>query len=624
MPLAFLVQLVPHASFKGTASLGRMQAELEKKLNGIAASVASPGSDSEADLVKSAVSGFIDYYKDRVSSVVVTRGADAYGRHGSDGWSDSKKPDSSADAGSVIKFGAKGDGVTDDTAAFLAALASEAYVTVPTAPVFYKITGPITVPAGKELVGIGAPLLKYSGTVGNIGVVQSGGDGCSIVNLTIDGGNTNNPMTPFSSVGVKVSHQGVLVDSVKVINGRSRGVWFVGATQSIYRHGSSKSNTGPGLAVEQCVGCQFIDLDLSLNLSNFGCYVFESHYNLFENLRALNKGTGNVSLELMGMTYSCTHNKIIDCRAEGTGDNGISVTGSDNVVMGNHAESCKHAGIYLYGSRNVCVGNHCENNNQRYTGDNTAKFAGIMVQSSWGGLGMHNTVAGNTCVDTQAVHTQYAAVRLANHSYSVYAANTAYTTNSYVYNGLNVYKCVQAGTSAVGGVAPTHTTGDVTDGTVIWRFVTTGDTNLNPKYNSVSGTISLGNLNTGVLNETTSAANTIVDAGSIEIAMAGSASVSTKILAGQFSPVSPGTAAPIGSLFLRNGGGPGITAYVKEESGDTKWTALVTRRSGPTASRPTLSGTGYDGFMYYDTTLGKPVWFKGSDNTWHLADGTAA
>lgn len=52
----------------------------------------------------------------------------------------------------------------------------------------------------------------------------------------------------------------------------------------------------------------------------------------------------------------------------------------------------------------------------------------------------------------------------------------------------------------------------------------------------------------------------------------------------------------------------------------TQWKALGSSRSGTTANRPTLDV--FDvGFMYWDTTLGKPIWWVGS--SWKYADGTS-
>lgn len=42
--------------------------------------------------------------------------------------------------------------------------------------------------------------------------------------------------------------------------------------------------------------------------------------------------------------------------------------------------------------------------------------------------------------------------------------------------------------------------------------------------------------------------------------------------------------------------------------------------AGTTASRPTSPPTG---FSYFDTDLGRPIWFKGASFGWVFADGTA-
>lgn len=54
-----------------------------------------------------------------------------------------------------------------------------------------------------------------------------------------------------------------------------------------------------------------------------------------------------------------------------------------------------------------------------------------------------------------------------------YAANTAVSRGAIIRNATThaMYWAVAAGTTAAGGVAPTHTDGDVVDGTVTWRYL---------------------------------------------------------------------------------------------------------------------------------------------------------
>ena len=79
--------------------------------------------------------------------------------------------------------------------------------------------------------------------------------------------------------------------------------------------------------------------------------------------------------------------------------------------------------------------------------------------------------------------------------------------------------------------------------------------------------------------------------------------------------------APPGSIYLRTSAAnpAGATLFLKETgSGNTGWISAATVRSGSTANRPTV---GVMGFEYFDTTLGKPIWWNGTG--WVDAAGTA-
>lgn len=75
----------------------------------------------------------------------------------------------------------------------------------------------------------------------------------------------------------------------------------------------------------------------------------------------------------------------------------------------------------------------------------------------------------------------------------------------------------------------------------------------------------------------------------------------------------------IGSMILRYGGtNPDTAAYIKTStSGATGWKAVQPVFSGVTGSRPTVTTVGY---CYWDTTLGKPIYWNGTD--WSDAAGT--
>lgn len=91
-----------------------------------------------------------------------------------------------------------------------------------------------------------------------------------------------------------------------------------------------------------------------------------------------------------------------------------------------------------------------------------------------------------------------------------------------------------------------------------------------------------------------------------------------KTLSGPGSPEGVIT-APRGTIWLRTDGVPTQTVYVKGSvSGNTGWFILAAPSAGTTAQRPTGVVVGYP---YYDTTLGKPIWFKSPG--WVDATGAA-
>lgn len=522
---------------------------------------------------------------------------------------------------SVTEHGATGNGTTNDAAAFAAALATGRPVLVPPPAVAYLIRSPISVPAGGVLKGIGKPQIRYAGTTSGVGIIQSAGVGCVIEGLAIDGGNQRTPVVTWDTAGVKITHDDCSVIDVDVRNARIAGMIFLNCSNAEALRCSAQGGDGPGIRVSGVTYSTFRDNDVSLNLVNFGFYIEQgTAYCTFDGNRALNDGTDNVSLEMLGMTFPCHDNKVINNRAEGTGDNGISITGYNNTVMGNHCRKCRHSGIFIYGRRNTVTGNHCENNNQRalYLSDGGSIFCGITVQPSWGGLGERNTVTGNVCVDTQATPTQYAGIRIGAAAYFAWTAATAIDVSSYRFFGLNIYKALHGGTTSSTG--PTHTSGTAVDGTVTWTYVNTAEYNMHGKHNVVAGNTCAGNLTADIWHDA-GQANTIITDGDITLPAIGTPNLNIRILVKNASPVvSPGFTANPGSLFLRQGSTTGITAYLKTGINDTDWEAVQTRSSGTTANRPALASIGYDGYTYFDTTLNKPVFRRGS--IWVDATGT--
>lgn len=89
-----------------------------------------------------------------------------------------------------------------------------------------------------------------------------------------------------------------------------------------------------------------------------------------------------------------------------------------------------------------------------------------------------------------------------------------------------------------------------------------------------------------------------------------------RIISGSGTPIG-NIDAPISSIYQRIDGGRSNSLYLKTTSGINGWELLHVNANGSTANRPSGMAVG---FMYFDTTLGKPTWYSGS--VWKDASGT--
>lgn len=391
-------------------------------------------------------------------------------------------PNKLRDVFSVGDFGATGNGTTDDRAAILSAVTAGALVskTVRVPAGTYRVTGELSLPSGTILAGDGPGKtnIRFDSAASGRLMTLNGVNGVQVRDMTLDG----NKAVATSDFSVFVyGATNCLFSNVEFLNlaGTNSGCLLIG--------GGSKGNV-----VE---GCRFLDAEATAigitepttafntvrnceiqRSGAFGIRLGEStHKNKVEGC-----WTDENGIELIGIANSAYENQILGNRAQGCGDNGISVSGSRNTVAGNVCKLNYRAGIYMWGGYNTVTGNECINNNV----EGINPWPGIGSSAAYGGTGQHNVVSGNIVDDDRAVPLQHG-IRVDGNGYTLWASGATIAAGSYRYYGLNVYYTGTGGTAGV--TAPTHTSGTASDGGVSWEYRSTFDTNVTYGYATVVG-----------------------------------------------------------------------------------------------------------------------------------------
>lgn len=575
----------------------------------------------------------------------------------------------------VIDYGAVQDSTTDCATAFTNALATGKPVFVPDngSGNYYAVGSTLNV-GGKIIVGADScPKIKYTASSGNL--FTQNANNVTMKNLTLEG---------FGAAGSggrilrNNGYSGTYIYNVFASKARQQNYHFTNASKIVVIGGAAKeaSTVNSGIELEGCSDFHIERVDLTGN-GGFGLFAWKAtnsgtfQYNYCE----------NSTLELFGCQFDTYNITIWGNEATQTGDNGISVNGWRHIVGANKCWENDYYGIAIYGSGCVVMPNECWNNGQA---GGVGDWSGLVVNPSWGGFGRDNVILGQHCYDTQAVKTQKYPIRLLGEQYTTYwtASEAGITTNTLrrygdnvyrarstgttgatppthvsgeasdgtitwvycgslarglydahtqwttgtavvagqmVFNGTRVY--VAAGSGTTGATAPTHTSGSASDGAVTWNWVRTYPSTIASTGNLVMPSTYFGNVNDFILD--TGVGNVVHDHGKIPIRMAGRELVGD-ILFNSGAPGGTYSARP-GSIYMRTAGGLiGKTAYLKVSgTGNTDWQAVALRVAGATADRPTsqLDSTS-QGFEYFDTTLGFPVWWSGTG--WVKYDGTAA
>ena len=600
---------------------------------------------------------------------------------------------------SVKDFGAVGDGVTDDTAALIAAFASGLRLFVPEGN--YRVTAAINLPSGAYLHGAGRDKTRIFLDTASPNVSLFTGAsvvGAVIRDITIDGG-LNGTHTQGNAIALSAASSYCVVENVHIQNSPRESILIRDASHHNVVRNCTFDRQGGGSGhvyfLTDCTDNEVVGNHF--NDSAGGCIWLSGR---ILRTKIIGNSCDQSDYELIGVRWDCGYGEIIGNTALLCGDNGISVTGYGFTVTGNTCIGNDFAGIGIYGSRNTVSANVCVDNGVA----GGSAHPGILLAANFGGLAADNLVAGNDIQRIAGASTdQYYGIRVSSTAYTAWGTGVAVSVDTFRTNANKLYVSTTAGTT--GATAPTHTSGTASDGGVTWLYVGTfQNTNARPAGNRIGlnkilnhagGNIqrfgaspqnfdeedeyskymrvqtawatgvakTIGSIVYNVLSDGVPAVYRATNAGTtgatppthtsgsasdgavtwyflgrgyynqtrvetesgtlfktpIQIESLDSTASPPTILAGTFAPEGVVTAAN-GSLYLRSNSTDNIAVYLKTGTTNTAngWQLLATRLGGTTANRP-ASPQPY--MMYFDTTLGKPVWRNGGNTAWVDATG---
>lgn len=388
----------------------------------------------------------------------------------------------------VTDGGAIGNGSADDTAAFVAGMAS-AYNVIVVPQGVYKVTAPIAFDDNKVVLGIGLPeiAMNNSGDIftaaGNENIIIDG------LAFSVSISSLNGNIVDFDGCNR------ITLRNNYFTNSRDQALYIHACDQVSIQNNTFMDNGSTCMEMETCTNF-LIDGNQMNGQAGFGVRMTGCNSGI-----VTNNITNDSALELIGIRYNCSNIQIVGNHAEGTGDNGISCTGKYCVIANNVCHDNAHDGIHIYGSTNSVTGNNCFNN-----GTAGAGYGGIVLSGGFGGNAINNSVTGNNLFNSAPGGTQSYGIVLGGNNYTLWATGVSKTADaSTVYFGNNAYIAATSGTT--GATAPVHTSGTVSDGGVSWTFLFTTTTSFQANNNSVIGNDYSNNATSPFSNIATAAIN---------------------------------------------------------------------------------------------------------------------
>jgi parallel beta-helix repeat protein len=356
----------------------------------------------------------------------------------------------------VRRFGATGDGVTDDTSSIQAALNTGALV---------EFRGNVcAVEDGTLSVNVAGTTLRGPG-----GIIATGADGGHLLgvsanNVTIDGMSVNG-----AGIRSQLVRLSPLADGGKVVN-------------CVLTNAGHTSATCYGIYVGHCMntliqGNVISGVTGSLAGRGIAATGFGYETSSLEGLRILSnvvKGVGPVEdgdgIVVQGWTSSAnvvvSDNTVSDCLKRG-----IKINVTPNVVVSNNnvvntSQTAAIEGIALQASDSVATGN------------SVSGPWGVGIGVGPGGAVSRVVVSGNKIniydygaesgIESKAGGSDISITSNVISMGRAWATATAYAIGDRVSAGDNLYQCVDGGTSST---IPTGTGAGIVDGTVTWDYV---------------------------------------------------------------------------------------------------------------------------------------------------------
>ncbi|NAZ73871.1 hypothetical protein GTQ99_00300 [Kineococcus sp. T13] len=321
----------------------------------------------------------------------------------------------------VRDYGAKGDGVTNDSPAFQAAInaagAVKGAVLIPVGAT-YLLNTAVTLVSDITILSLGRYLTSVKAGPGVANAVFLGTSGAAVKNVTLQGfGLDGNFGTAAASLkGVQVTNGSrITCRDLYIHDLGDAGIVYQGLTGisgtpysrvldcRIDNTGLNDGQTGFGVTIKDnspwCIvdRCEMdgIKGGMGVGLNGSAGTGFPTHSTITNNkIRMAPSTTG---FEAIGLTAGCDyatidHNDVFDSQ-----DNGISVSCAHSTCNNNTVDGAWNSGIWSAGNDNVIVGNNIRNVGKQKDGP---QYPGINLS------GCTNNVVGlNRITDDQTVKT---------------------------------------------------------------------------------------------------------------------------------------------------------------------------------------------------------------------------